>query len=395
MVDNTDTGRGGRARERIKKRKQRQAQLKQAGERINVPQLKPAVPKRINLPQIDVSPMVLRNVGAGLGGALLVVLIVVALRAFNPPAPALLPNALWLGTEWTYNEPTDEQIDVLVERLRANEIGSVYAWVTFLREDGTWSGRSDSNLGDVEANVQRFVAQFNDAYPEARLYGWISFPTAPPSVSEYRLADDANHERIAELAKVLVDSYGFDAIYLNVEPVQDGDENFLQLLRTTRALLGDDIRIAVAIPPDWSPLNPTIPVPPLIRPGTEWSTAYKQSVALLADELLIMAYNSGLNNARDYSAWTAYQVQAYANAVNDLGVETDVVIGVPTYDAEPPGHDPLVENISSSVAGVRSGLLQAGEAADTVRGLAIYAEWETDNTEWSTFNQQWVRASEP
>ncbi|HYO88569.1 MAG TPA: hypothetical protein VER79_07960, partial [Candidatus Limnocylindrales bacterium] len=183
----------------------------------------------------------------------------------------------------------------------------------------------------------------------------------------------------------VVNDFGFDGVFLNIEPVWDGDENFLSLLRKVRAAVGIDTLISVATPPDWSPLNPTIPVPPLIEPGTVWSDTYKQSVALLSDELAVMAYNSGLSTPDDYSQWVAYQVETFARSISALGEGTHIMVGVPTYDAELPGHDPLVENVASAHAGFKLGLENAGSAADFVRGMAIYAGWTTDAQEWAAF----------
>jgi hypothetical protein len=198
---------------------------------------------------------------------------------------------------------------------------------------------------------------------------------------------------------VLVTSYGFDGIYLNIEPVLDGDENFLNLLRTVRRMLDTveetsglnrRIPIAVAIPPDWRPTDPTIPFGTGFTSTFEWSREYKQSVALLVDEMLVMAYHSGLTDPVDYSTWVAYQTLVYAEAVAALDVDTKVLIGIPTYPAELPAHDPAVENIPTAIQGVNSGLIQANEARNVVTGLTIYAEWTTDAQEWSEFQMMWV-----
>jgi hypothetical protein len=118
-------------------------------------------------------------------------------------------------------------------------------------------------------------------------------------------------------------------------------------------------------------------------------------VALLVDEMLLMAYQSGLTRADDYSVWVAYQVQSYARALDDLGTGVGLWIGVPTYEAELPAHDPDVENIKTAIDGIRSGMIQAGEAASVVRGLTIYAEWTTDNAEWSMFQTNWISTPMP
>jgi hypothetical protein len=52
---------------------------------------------------------------------------------------------------------------------------------------------------------------------------------------------------------------------------------------------------------------------------------------------------------------------------------TELIVGIPTYDAALPAHDPLIENVESAVLGIREGLAQAGEAASVVEGIAIYA----------------------
>ncbi len=317
------------------------------------------------------------------GAIAFVALLVYVLGQLRNDTPTVPPNALWLGTEWTYDTHTDEEVAALAQKLHDEQIGTVYAWVSWYKYDGTW------NASDQFENVKAFVKQFKAAYPESDLCGWVSVP----------VQDDTGAERedyatlaqpVADFSKQVMDDFGFDGIFLNVENVWDGDQNFLALLRAVRSTVGMDTQISAAIPPDWSPSNSSIPLPPLIEPGTEWAKTYKQSVALLVDHMAVMAYNSGLSSTNDYAQWVAYQVKTFADAIAELDTETDLVIGIPTFDAAPPGHDPAVENINSAVEGVRAGLQQAGSAASYVRGLAIYAEWETDATEWQDFQTAWL-----
>jgi hypothetical protein len=239
--------------------------------------------------------------------------------------------------------------------------------------------------------VRAFVRQFKAAYPESELLAWIGFPV---DVGQgYRLDQVELHDQVAQLSQSAVSEFGFDGVFLNIEPVWNADENFLAIVRRVRAALGEDAVLAAAIPPDWSPLNADIPVPPLIVPGTAWDETYKQSAALLLDQMAIMAYNSGLTSSGDYTQWMAYQVKAYAQAVDALGGGglTELIIGVPTYDAELPGHDPLVENMESAAAGIRLGLQQAGNASVHVRGAGIYAGWTTDSDEWGQWQRSWLQ----
>lgn len=384
--------RKGRARERVRRRQEREAMLK-TGER---PAAQLAPSGQFKLPALSgIDP---RLLGLVIGGVILVLGILFALSRLTGTTiePVTPPNALWLGTEWTYNLDEDAEVSDLVVRLREHEIGTVYAWMSWLQADLTWAGKRDENgvfgsFADVEADVQAFVDEFNLLYPEANLYAWISMPVG----ANGRDMDDAMvQQRVVELSQRALTEFGFDGIFLNIEPVWNNDASFLRFLAAVREALGQEVFISAAIPPDWSPLGATIPVPPLIAPGTAWDERYKQSVALLVNELALMAYNSGLSDPQDYAEWMAYQVSTYASALAGLdtgsALRTHIMVGIPTYAAEPPGHDPLVENVPSAIQGVRLGLQQAGENARYVRGVAIYADWETDETEWAQFMQAWV-----
>jgi hypothetical protein len=336
---------------------------------------------RFKLPKVRLP---VNRVGLGaVGSIMLIILVVYVLGRVRNDSAELPPNAVWLGTELTYAANDDQTIKDFVQRLREHEVGTVYAWVSWLQADQTWRGTDNFDA------VQTFVRQFKQYYPEAQLYGWVSFPV---NVGEnnYRLDNVGLQQIIADFSARVTNEFGFDGVFLNVEPVWNDDGNFLALLRKVRAAVGDDVLISAAIPPDWSPIGANIPVPSQIVPGTVWDREYKQSVALLVDEMAVMAYNSGLTSPADYSVWMAYQVNAFAQAIDELGGGTDIVIGIPTYDAEPPGHDPNVETIPAAVEGVRAGLLEAGDAAAFVRGLGVYADWTTDEAEWAAFKQSWA-----
>ena len=383
---------GGRARERRKRRQERTAMVRPRMPEGYKPMLAPTGGFKLPDFRIPEGRYLLYGVGALLVVlGILYVLSQITGSAQNVTTP---PNGLWLGTELTYGLDEDTSVEELVAQLREQQIGTVYAWVSWLKEDQTWGGWQDgtNEFAEVEPRVKTFVEQFNALYPEATLYGWVSLP-----VQYHDMNDNAVRTAVADFSQRVVRDLGFDGVFLNVEPVWNNDTAFLTLLGQVREALGDTVPISAAIPPDWSPLGVDLPVPPLIVPGTVWDMRYKQSVALLVDELAVMAYNSGLSSASDYTECVAYQVATYANAVAALdtgaGAGAHIMVGIPTYAAELPAHDPLVENISSAAQGVRLGLAQADSDAQYVRGVAIYAAWETDQGEWSQFRQSWVNIS--
>ena len=388
----------GSARERQRRRKERRLRDKQTGVH-GVRQLTPAggwkMPE-INLPQNSRYLLLL------VGGVIFVVVIIVALGLLRNDEAQSDPNAIWLGTEWTYEQPSNEAVDALVERLRDHRIGTAYAYVSWLKSDAEWAGiRSGTNsFTDVEEDVKNFVKQFKAAYPESSLYAWVSVPNNTLGIPA-RLDDENVKDAITAFSSRMVGEFGFDGVHLNVEVIWDGDDSFLELLRVVRDRIGAETPLSVAMTPDWSPENADFPVPPRITPGTVWSTEYKQSVALLADEIVVMAYNTDLtadknNIPMHYSQWMAYQVKAFSEALADLDsaseledIGTRLLIGIPAYDAEP-AHDPQIENIPSAVLGVKMGLEQT-EEVDYLTGVAIYAEWAMDDEEWTQFKQQWIQ----
>ncbi|MFZ4826569.1 MAG: hypothetical protein ACOYLB_04380 [Phototrophicaceae bacterium] len=415
MTEETERStRQGLARERQRKRKERHIkQHTTASPRQTSAQLSPM--EGFKVANLRIPLGILRPLGLLLLSILLIIGIFYGLRSINPPEASPRPNAIWLGTNWSYDLPSDEQVLGLVERLRRNKIGTAYVWVTYLKDDLAWSGKVadrdpltneawnninaiteqpyTNTLAEMEPNILRFVQQYKTFYPEGKLYGWISYPT---NLDEdgYTLDNTTLHTRIAELATLLVTSYGFDGIYLNIEPITDNDQNLLALLRTVRQSIGTEIPIALAIPPDWRPSGDPIPYSPNITATFEWTKSYKQTVALLVDEMLVMAYHSGLVSSTDYSTWVAYQVRAYAEAVAELGIETTVKVGIPTYPAELPAHDPAVENVETALIGIKQGLAEADTLASSISGVTIYAEWTTDESEWELFHQLWANATE-
>ena len=130
-------------------------------------------------------------------------------------------------------------------------------------------------------------------------------------------------------------------------------------------------------------------MPTSIEPGTVWDSRYKQSVALLlADQLVLRAYGSYMSadggyTANDYAAWVAYQVRTYTQLLADVQTNTRLMVAVFTGDDSPPAHDVRVENITSAMVGVRNGLRETGDAATMLQGIAIYAEELTDEVEWT------------
>ncbi|MFW5709267.1 MAG: hypothetical protein ACOCX5_03500 [Chloroflexota bacterium] len=381
-----------RARERQRRRRERKQQSGQtiapATRRVSR-QVQPA--RGRELPQID--RRILQSALLLVGGGLFMVVLIIGVRLFKNDPPTVQPNALWLGTDWTYGTLEAEALDDLTDRIIDNEIGTVYARVSELNYDGTWTGRPDGSnrFAEVQDDVIAFVERFRTTALSRNLYGTVHVRVDIGEDDGYRLDNETVQQLIADFSTRVVTTLGFDGVLLVIEPVWNNDENFLNVLRQVRQAIGSDALLGVAVPPDWTPQEDGVPVTSLIAPGTIWDREYKQRVALVGtDHIVLQTYNSYLTDEADYSAWVAYQVRTYAEAIGDLGTSTRVLVGVPTYESILPAHDERIENISAAIVGVVRGLEDAGEMRSAIQGLALYAEWDTDEIEWEQLRSNWV-----
>jgi hypothetical protein len=370
--------RTSRARERHERRKQQ----KMADAAVPIAptrQLRPS--GGFKLPEIHIP--INRLVVYGLAGAIFLMLVIFGIGRFKNEPVQVATNAIWVDKEWSYGNRNDADIAALAQRLRDHRVGTVYVWVGLLQPNNSWT-----DIAELD-KAKSFAKQLRAAYPELAIYGWLSIGSQGADGNN-RLGDPTAQQIIADFSKRVVTDLDFDGVMLNIVPVSDGDETYLAALRKVRATIGTDSRMAVAVPPDWTPEEVGVPIPMQIKPGTVWAKEFKQRISLLADQIIVTAYSSGLTAAADYSAWMAYQVAAYAQAAAELESQTEIYMGVPTYEGQPPMHDPAVENVASAVAGVRAGLQLAGAASSLVKGIAIYGEWDTTPQDWEQILSLWV-----
>lgn len=386
--------RRGKARERQDRRKQRrQVMARPIGHK---PRQLDAIGK-FKMPQVNIRYV--RPVAMGIAAILFMVAIIFAVRLFKDQPDEIDPNAIWLGRAWTYTVHDDDTIRDLAERLREQQIGSVYAYVSELNVDNTWTGLPDqqNRFSEVQTTVTAFVEQFKRAAPEVNLYGVVVF-RVDLDEDGYRLDKPSVQRAITEFSARVVQDLGFDGVFLQADPfVADGDTFFRDLLRQVRQSIGESALLAVAVPPDWTPVGVNIPMTTLIAPGTAWDIQYKKQIALLqADQIVLRVYDSYMTaddnfTANDYVDWVSYQVQSFAEAIASLKIQTKLIVAISTSESLLPAHDVRVENVTSSLMGVRRGLeALPPEVVPVVQGVAIYADETTSDLEWTQFEDNWL-----
>ena len=383
-----------RARQRMEARRKRRQVRDSMARRVQQVQDTTATP-RVQIPPILQNLARIRIPGGRwlLLIPLSVVLLigaVIAIGSLNPRERIDTVNGVWLNRDWTYNTRTDADLIQLAGNLRSHEARMIYAYISSLKEDYTWSGDPQrlNRYSEVESDVRLFVQRLRQVHEQGNIYAWIEIRANTPA--GYRLDDPLLHNTVAEFSRNAIEGLGYDGVFLDVKPVFDGNEDYLTLLRVVRAALGVNTPIAVSVPPDFTPTDADLTVPAQIAPDTLWSDEYKQRVALQADQIIITAYNSYRSDPEDYANWVAYQINSYAAALSQLDTGSQVFLSLPDYSDAPPAHLAVVENVDTALNGV----LRAREAlGDDVLldGLTIFSDGDISEETWRTFRERWIQ----
>jgi hypothetical protein len=183
-------------------------------------------------------------------------------------------------------------------------------------------------------------------------------------------------------ARWLVNECGFDGVQWDYEICQDGDPNFLRLLRETRAALPPGKLLSAAVPM-WLPA-------PFQHWG--WSEAYFARVAATCDQIAVMCYDSGIYLPRGY-VWLVHQQTVHVTrAVVRGNPRCRVLLGLPTYGEGGLSHHAWAENLRMALKGVREGLADPRAEPSVFAGVALFADYTTQPEEWERYREWWLGA---
>ena len=305
-----------------------------------------------------------------------IVAVIAFLASFSPEeAEVVAPNAIWLDKSWTYTGRSDADIFLMVQNLRDNRIGHVYAFTSSLKADNMWSGfdHLTDDFAEVQPFVENFLARFRVAYPQTKVYAWLEVQHGWDVLKQIAVSD---------FAAQLIDEIGFDGILIDAKPIVNGDTTYLSLLRQIRQKIGLDVPLIAVVPPDLTPLESGLNFPSQIAPNTAWDIEYKQRVALQADQLVVTAYHSYRDNPIDYIEWVTYQVKVYQEALEEMDTEASVLISIPNYAEELPAHNPEIETIAAAMDGITIGMQEIEMPVRYVDGFAVYSDHDLTSEDW-------------
>jgi hypothetical protein len=283
-------------------------------------------------------------------------------------------NAVWLEHRWLEKDHPPEEIEALLASL--DRRGIVYAFPHLIPFNG--AGRLPLHSREEMRTV---LAVARRVSPKLKVLPWVGglrvgYKRQRPGTVD--LSDIGQRQRIVAECRGLMDE-GFDGVHVNIEPVPDGDVEFLALLRSLRTAIGGGILSLSATRPG--------PFALPFAPNFLWSPEYYVRVASEADQLVVMAYDTALPTPALYRRYVAYAASSMTRNLAHAG-RARVLFGIPTYDGTGLMHRADIENPENAIAGLVAGLRGVG-GGGTFEGVALYAEWTTDEEEWRTYERLW------
>jgi hypothetical protein len=285
-------------------------------------------------------------------------------------------NAVWLEHRWIEKEHSPAEMDALFSALATH--GILYAFPHLIPFNAV--GRLPPHNRD---QMRAFLQSARRAAPGMKVLPWIGGlrlgyrRQRPGSVN---LSDLGQRQRIVAECRGLIDE-GFDGIHVNVEPVDDGNDDFLALLRALRTAIGGDRILSL------SAIRPG-PFALPMAPNFFWTPAYYVRVGAVADQIVVMAYDTGLPTAGLYKRYAAWAASTVTSELIAHKSRARVLLGIPTYDETGFMHRAAVETPANAIAGIVAGLRGLG-GGGTFEGVALYAEWTTDAADWSAYESLW------
>ena len=284
-------------------------------------------------------------------------------------------NAVWLEHRWLEKAQPVPAMESLLSTLAARGVQYVYPHLIPFDREGRLPPHSREQMREFRDTARRVA-------PQMRVLPWIGglrvgHKRMRPGTID--LADLAQRQRMVAECRGLIDE-GFDGVHLNIEPIDDGNLDILALLQALRTAIGPDKILSVSAirPAPWS------------LPATRnflWTADYYRRLASAVDQIVIMVYDTGLPTAALYQRYVAYAAR-FMTATLGEGTHARVLLGLPTYDETGIMHRAGVETLENALLGVVSGLRGKGEGG-TFEGVALYAEWTTEDDEWSAYEDIW------
>lgn len=287
-------------------------------------------------------------------------------------------NGLWAGHKWFTgvsvrgDQPvTDKDMDSFAGTLARHGIRYVYIHVGPVLPDGTIEDDPSPRLGQLMA-----------LSPQTVHLAWLGGLTGGLD-----LEDPQWVEHFLNTVEQLM-AAGFDGVHLNFEPLTDDHPGYIELLAALKQRLGPEAMLSQATHRS-GPFGLSLS----LMDRYFWSGDFYRRTMAHADQTVLMGYDTGLGTGERYLAFLGHQTRLLVRWASAFPGH-QVLIGIPSYEEGSPASDPLVENVANGALGVRRGLEKEGTGNGAFSGVAVYANWVTDEKEWADFRHFWMNGDE-
>ncbi len=292
-------------------------------------------------------------------------------------------NGIWLGHGWLgddgwfrrYNKSREsfrnpEAIKLLAERLKQHGIKYVYPHLCPCDTDGQIA-LEDPNQTDL----------FLSIFQEFEVMPWVG---GVLNQQCYVNRGDWRATFIESILALLERHPQLAGVQINIEPMPDGNREFLILLEELFNALPEGKRLSIAAYPPPSRWHSF--------PEAHWSRTYYEQVAGRCDQLVPMMYDTAIRWDKVYQN----TMRRWTRDILEWSGETEVLLGIPAYEDAGVGyHHPRVENLTNALRGIHAGLNCYPTLPIQYQGVAIYCAWEMDESKWAALKKLFNRRSNP
>jgi len=289
------------------------------------------------------------------------------------------PNAVWARHQWVGEKHSPQEYQNLAKSFIDHKITDVFFHVGPLNENGLIEKEKYLFAPDL-------ITELKKTYPTLHIQAWMG-QVEKKGGGILDLSNLQTKNNIVTTAIELLD-LGFDGIHYDIEPIYAGDSNFIELLQATRKITKERKKILSAATDE---LEPFWNIGTLLKPFSPaagfWNEQYYQKVSANCDQVAVMMYDTALTSNWLYAALVQWETEKISK---NIPPETILFMGVPTYEDKRWSFHPEAENMESGLRGIQQTIKKISPEKLKNFGVAVYAEWTTDENEWQTYKKIWL-----
>ncbi|UDQ98060.1 glycosyl hydrolase family 18 protein [Lentisphaerota bacterium WC36G] len=297
----------------------------------------------------------------------------------------LRQNGIWLQHGWLGDDiwfkrnnrdktkfRSEQKITELFTKMKKHSIKFLYPHLCPTFFDG-----KISKVDDIQTKLFLKLAKKN----ELNILPWIG-GVFDDSV---KLSSEKWRKNFTESILRLLNEYSeFDGIQINIEPLPNGNKDFILLLKELHDVFPKDKIISIAAYPPPTILHP--------HENVHWDMQYYSEIAPYVDQMAVMMYDTAIKFPKLYVSLMSSWTKELLNNKTLKKFNVKILLGLPAYDdAYTTYHEPEVENINYALKGINLGLSSFKELPKNYQGTVIYCEWEMNNSKWQIFYENFQK----